>query len=160
LTYVTPPAEVYVRLLSFELTLNQGLFVLIATLLLTLEFVLARHLFCRYGCSVGLFQSLAWMMNRDALVVGFSRQRAAACARCYDTAAVARQRGPGDAACEMACPMRLRPRVTKQQMFSCTQCGHCIDACQSVQETSLLHWVSYAAARRNDARMSLLHGGD
>jgi ferredoxin-type protein NapH len=32
----------------------------------TLEFALARHLFCRFGCAVGLFQSLAWMANPGA----------------------------------------------------------------------------------------------
>jgi ferredoxin-type protein NapH len=26
----------------------------------------ARHLFCRFGCAVGLFQSLAWMANPKA----------------------------------------------------------------------------------------------
>jgi ferredoxin-type protein NapH len=32
----------------------------------TLEFMFARHLFCRFGCAVGLFQSLAWMANPKA----------------------------------------------------------------------------------------------
>ncbi len=50
--------------------------------MLLIELLLARHLFCRYGCAVGLFQSLAWMANRRAMVVGFDRSRAAACAAC------------------------------------------------------------------------------
>ncbi len=150
LTYVVPPAEVYGHLFNFSLTRVQTLFIGIATTLLTLEFIFARHLFCRYGCSVGLFQSLAWMMNRGALVVGFERQRASDCADCYATS------GLGNAACEMACPMRLRPRVPKRQMFSCTQCGLCIDACSTVQPHALLSWVADEAAHANEARMSLM----
>lgn len=150
LTYALPPAEVYPRLLEFSLAPIPALFVAMVTLILSLEFLFARHLFCRYGCSLGLFQSLAWMMNRNALVVGFERVRASACAACYAPD------GPGDAACEIACPMRLRPRVTKQQMFSCTQCGHCIDACPTVQPKSLLRWVQGKAAQCNEARSALM----
>ncbi len=154
LTYVLPPAVVYPGLLGLSLGRTPTLFLAIATLVLSLEFLFARHLFCRFGCSVGLFQSLAWMMNRRALVIGFARERAAACASCYAP------QGPGDAACEMACPMRLRPRVPKKQMFSCTQCGHCIDACATVQDgRSLLTWVADEAACKNEARMNLFGNG-
>ncbi len=150
LTYAVAPAEVYGNLYAGSLTRNQTLFVAIVTTLLAMEFLFARHLFCRYGCSVGLFQSLAWMMNRSALVVGFARERAADCTSCYAAD------GPGVAVCETACPMRLRPRVPKRQMFSCTQCGLCIDACRTVQSQSLLGWVSDATARTNEARIALM----
>jgi ferredoxin-type protein NapH len=42
-------------------------------LLFRLEFAFARHLFCRFGCAVGLFQSLAWMANPRGMVVAFDR---------------------------------------------------------------------------------------
>jgi polyferredoxin len=148
-TYVVPPAEVYRGLVTLSLGRLPTLAITLFTMLLALEFLFARHLFCRYGCSVGLFQSLAWMMNRGALVIGFERERAARCADCYAAT------GPGDAACEVACPMRLHPRVPKQKMFSCTQCGLCIDACATVQETSLLAWVQGTAAREAEARQAL-----
>jgi len=119
LTYLLPPAEVWGNLLAGHPTRNQALFIGIATLLLTLEFSLARHLFCRFGCAVGLFQSLVWMGNRRALVVGFDRTRADACARC-------------DASCEHACPMRLKPRQIKRKIFTCTQCQQCVQACERV----------------------------
>ncbi len=150
LTYAVAPAEVYGKLVSLSLTRNQSLFIVIVTTVLALEFIFARHLFCRYGCSVGLFQSLAWMMNRSALVIGFARERAAACTTCYAPG------GPGDAVCETACPMRLRPRVPKRQMFSCTQCGLCIDACRTVQNQPLLGWVADEAAHTNEARIALM----
>ena len=153
LTYLLPPAEVYGNLLTLTPTRNQMLFIAAATAVLTLEFLFARHLFCRFGCAVGLFQSLAWMANRGAMVVGFARHRAADCADCYVPG------GPGQAACENVCPMRLRPRVAKHKMFTCTQCGQCIAACGTVErgrpEGSLLRWVSQEAARQNEAQMSL-----
>ena len=76
------PAEVWGNLLQRHLTRNQALFLGVATGLLTIEFSLARHLFCRFGCAIGLFQSLVWMANRRALVVGFDRRRALVCAGC------------------------------------------------------------------------------
>ncbi|MGB0129947.1 MAG: 4Fe-4S dicluster domain-containing protein, partial [Rhodocyclaceae bacterium] len=93
-----------------------------------------------------LFQSLAWMGNRGAMVVGFERERAADCSQCYS-------------ACDHVCPMRLKPRNIKQFMFSCTQCGQCIDACESVQAQNpagtLLRWVEGEAAKQNEAAVSL-----
>jgi polyferredoxin len=146
LTYLLPPFEIYGNLLRLSLTRNQALFIGVGTLLLSIEFLFARHLFCRYACAVGLFQSLAWMGNRGGMVVGFQRKRAADCATCYS-------------ACDHVCPMRLKPRNIKQFMFTCTQCGQCIDACSTVQrdnsEGSLLQWVEGEAAKRNEAAVSL-----
>jgi len=132
LTYLLPPFEIYGNLLSGELTRNQSLFLGAATVVFTTEFLLARHLFCRFGCAVGLFQSLVWMGNKRAMVVGFDRSRVEECADC-------------NAACDNACPMRLRPRSIKRHMFTCTQCTQCIQACDEVQSDdprgSLLQWV-------------------
>ena len=69
LTYLLPPMEIYYNLFNAELTRNQALFIGIVTFLLTIEFTFARHLFCRYACAVGVFQSLAWMGNKSAMVV-------------------------------------------------------------------------------------------
>jgi ferredoxin-type protein NapH len=153
LTYLLPPAEVYGNLLRLEPTRNQFIFLTAATLVLTMEFLFARHLFCRFGCAVGLFQSLAWMSNRGALVVGYRRDRAAECAACYAAG------GPEHPACEGVCPMRLKPRTPKVRMFTCTQCAQCISACADVQarqgRTGLLRWVDKAQARRNEAQVSL-----
>jgi polyferredoxin len=129
--------EIYGNLWHGELTRNQFVFITAATIAFTLEFTLARHLFCRFGCAVGLFQSLVWMVNRRAMVVGFDAERARVCASC-------------NAACDNACPMRLKPRSIKRKMFTCTQCASCVSACEEVQrgnpEGSLLHWVQGEAA--------------
>ncbi len=145
LTYLLPPFEVYGNLLAGTPTRNQALFLTAATVVLSLEFLFARHLFCRFACAVGLFQSLAWMGNKRAMVVGFERQRAAECASCYS-------------ACNHVCPMRLKPRTVKQQMFTCTQCAQCVSACETTQRHNpdgpLLRWVADEAARQNEAVMS------
>jgi len=138
LTYLLPPAEIYANLLSGELTRNQSVFLAVGTGAFCIEFLLARHLFCRFACAVGLFQSLAWMANDRAMVVGFDTRRARACQSCNN-------------ACDNACPMRLKPRTLKRRMFTCTECGECISACTQVQggerTSSLLDWVRDDCAR-------------
>lgn len=143
LTYLWPPFEVYSNLWHGELTRFQFIFLTAATIVLMIEFLLARHLFCRFGCAIGLFQSLAWMANKRAMVVGFERERVDACVDC-------------NAACDNACPMRLKPRSTKRHMFTCTQCARCLQACDQVQKDNaqgpLLTWVSNDSALDVSAR--------
>ena len=132
LTYLLPPFEIYHNLFTLSLTGNQLRFLGIGTLLLFIEFMFARHLFCRFGCAVGLFQSLAWMANNRSMVVGFDRKRANLCSDCNN-------------ACDNVCPMRLKPRSIKRKMFTCTECAQCISACNQVQaqqtRPGLLKWV-------------------
>ncbi|MCB1887807.1 MAG: 4Fe-4S binding protein [Rhodocyclaceae bacterium] len=150
LTYLLPPFEVYANLLAGSPTRNQAIFITAGTVVLSLEFLFARHLFCRFACAVGLFQSLAWMGNRSAMVVGFARERGADCGDCY-------------AACNHVCPMRLKPRTVKQLMFTCTQCAQCVSACETTQRDNpsgpLLQWVGQEAARQNEAVMSARRPG-
>ncbi|HEX9628124.1 MAG TPA: 4Fe-4S binding protein [Acidiferrobacterales bacterium] len=133
LTYLLPPTEIYGNLVSGALTRNQSIFLIAATTVFLVDFLFARHLFCRYGCAVGLFQSLVWMANRRAMVIGFNARRAHDCVGC-------------ESACDNACPMRLTPRAIKRRMFTCDNCGACVDACTTVQgahgRASLLQYVS------------------
>ena len=132
LTYALPPEVVYFNLLHGQLSLIQLLFITVVTLILALDFIFARHLFCRFGCSVGLIQGLAWMANRNAMTIGFNRAEANNCQDC-------------NIACDNICPMRLKPRTLKRKMFTCTQCGECIEACIQAEaqkgRPSLLKWV-------------------
>lgn len=143
LTYLLPPREIYYNLLNLSLTRNQFIFLTAATAVFALEFLLARHLFCRFGCAVGVFQSFVWMANKQAMVVGFERARAPACASCA-------------ASCDDACPMRLKPRNIKRYKFACTQCGECLSACDAVQRDNprgaLLHWVTREEALHTSDR--------
>lgn len=149
LSYLLPPAEVYGNLLHGTPTRNQSIFLTAATLALSAEFLFARHLFCRYACAVGLFQSLAWMANKRGMVVGFQRERAAECATCLPD----RQ-----SACDAVCPMRLKPRTLKRNMFTCTQCGQCLHACASAQRDNpagpLLGWIEGERAASDEAVFS------
>ena len=135
LTYLLPPALVWGNLVDGTLTPNQARFLAVGTLVFTLEFTLARHLFCRYGCAVGLFQSLAWMANPKGMVVSFTRERARECKTCD---------APRGSACDHTCPMRLNPRNIKRMMFACVQCGQCLTACDATQtdqgRTPTLEW--------------------
>lgn len=132
LTYLLPPKVVYHNLFTGELTPNQIIFISVATFLLSIEFLFARHLFCRFACAVGVFQSLAWMGNRRAMVVGFNEHKAKDCNDCNN-------------ACDNVCPMRLKPRTVKRNMFTCTNCAQCITACDTTQELrgkkGILKWL-------------------
>jgi polyferredoxin len=155
LTYLMPPFQVYHGLLSASLYRGEVIFLTAATTVLSLEFLFARHLFCRYGCAVGIFQSIAWMGNKKAMVVGFERSRLTDCASCLD--------GHGSA-CDAVCPMRLKPRNMKRWMFACTQCGQCLSACGTVNrerpQGALLHWVKNEQAQQNEAGFSVLSKTD
>jgi len=161
LTYLLPPVLVWGNLVHGTLSANQFHFLAVGTLVFTLEFTLARHLFCRYGCAVGLFQSLAWMANPKAMVVSFTRTRARECKTCEvmpanrvplapatpalaRTGPIWRPAVPSGSACDHACPMRLNPRNIKRMMFACVQCGQCLSACDATQthqgRTPTLQW--------------------
>jgi len=143
LTYLLPPAEIYSNIYHLTLTRNQMFFIDAATTLLTIEFMFARHLFCRFACAVGVFQSLVWMANKRAMVVSFDRKKALQCKGCH-------------IACEDECPMRLKPRSIKRQMFNCTECGRCLSACEQVQLKknlpSLLTWKDGQSAFQESDR--------
>lgn len=147
ITYLLPPDVIWGGLLHGTLTPNQARFIGVGGLLFTAEFAFARHLFCRFGCAVGLFQSLAWMANPRGMVVAFERERARDCKTCDQ---------PRGSACDNACPMRLNPRNIKRMMFSCVQCGQCLTACdtsqQAQQREPTLQWQIGADALRETLR--------
>ncbi|WP_432471067.1 4Fe-4S binding protein [Amphritea sp. HPY] len=132
LCYLMPPVAVYQDLLSGDLAGGRAIFVTVATLVFMTDFLVARHLFCKFGCALGVFQSLLWMMNPKALMVTFDSSRADLCKDC-------------NKACDTACPMRLPTRSIKRKKFTCTQCSECIHACNQVQKDNpdggLLHWT-------------------
>ncbi len=150
LTYLLPPAAIWGNLADGTLTSNQARFLIVGTAVFTAEFAFARHLFCRFGCAVGLFQSLAWMLNPKGMVVAFDRDRARDCRSCATSA------HPQGAACDSGCPMRLHPRNIKRMMFSCVQCGQCLDSCDESQRSQvrgpLLTWKIGAEAVRETLR--------
>ncbi len=138
LSYLLPPKPLLNDLIQANLSFGATLFISVATLIFSFDFIFTRHVFCKYGCALGLFQSLIWMANKRAMVIKFDRQRAKICRSC--------SANTPDKPCDAACPMRLPTRNMKRAKFTCTQCGQCIAACSKVQQHnpqgSLLHWVS------------------
>ncbi len=153
-SYLLPPRELWSGLWTGTLTANQARFVGIGTLVFSAEFAFARHLFCRFGCAVGLFQSLMWMANPRGMVVAFKREQARECKSCDIAPGL-----PGSA-CDAACPMRLNPRNIKRMMFSCVQCGQCLTACEGSQgrrdAAPLLEWQVGLEAVRETLRQKRL----
>lgn len=141
LTYMLPPKQVLFDLLGGDLSLASSIFLTVATLVFTVDFVFARHLFCKYGCALGLFQSIIWMANSKAMVISFDKKRASLCKDC-------------DRECDKACPMRLPPRNIKRAKFTCTQCGQCLNACDRVQQNNpdgaVIRWVTDEQAQLVD----------
>ena len=133
LGYIYPPILLSSNLYNLELSFGPSLFLLVVTIILTIDFFFARHLFCKFGCSVGILQSLIWMANSKSMVIDFDKSRAHLCQSC-------------DSECDKACPMNLPVRSIKRSKFTCTQCGICLNACDDVQAGSpqgrLIHWVS------------------
>ncbi len=133
LGYIYPPRLLMIEIIHGQLSFGPALFLLVMTLILTFDFFFARHLFCKFGCSVGVFQSFFWMANRKAMVIGFDQSRASLCQSCHSD-------------CDKSCPMRLPVRSIKRSKFTCTQCGVCLTACDTAQKGNpqgrLIHWVT------------------
>ena len=138
LSYLLDPYMLLRNLVNFELGFGSSIFIIVATVIFTADFIFARHVFCKYGCALGLFQSLIWMANNKAMVIKFDRSRAKACRECESY----NKHKP----CDQACPMRLPTRNMKRAKFTCTQCVQCVSACNEVQQDNpnggLLSWVS------------------
>jgi hypothetical protein len=79
LTYLLPPAEIWSRPAAAAAHAQPGALHRHRHCGVHAGVRFARHLFCRFGCAVGLFQSLAWMANPKALVMAFDRAGAADC---------------------------------------------------------------------------------
>lgn len=166
LTYVLPPAEVWGRLVRGDSTPNQLRFLVVGTTVFTAEFLFARHLFCRFGCAVGLFQSLVWMANPRGRVVVFARDSKGQDKPCVVGNSSKLQPAhpshcrscdePYGNACDRACPMRLPARNHKRRKFSCVQCGLCVQACEHSQTAQhrepLLQWTIGVDALRESLR--------
>jgi polyferredoxin len=142
LSYLLNPTHLLHELATFNLGFGSTVFISAATIIFSADFIFARHLFCKYGCALGLFQSLIWMANQKAMVIKFDRTRAKACREC----SLNTENKP----CDQACPMRLPTRNMKRAKFTCTQCVQCVSACTEVQKNnpdgSLLKWVDGDAA--------------
>jgi len=145
LGYIYPPVLLSKNICHLELSFGPLLFLGVMTIILTIDFFFARHLFCKFGCSLGILQSFVWMANSNSMVVGFDKSRAHLCQPC-------------DSECDKACPMRLPVRSIKRSKFTCTQCVICLNVCDDVQvdnpQGRLIHWVTNEEASTVDRHVA------
>ncbi len=132
LSYLLPPKELIHDLINLQMGSGSIRFLIAGTLIFSTDFLFARHLFCRYGCAIGIFQSVIWMGNNLAMRVTFDKTLSSQCKDC-------------DNECDFSCPMRLRPRGSKRHKFNCTQCGVCLSTCDKITQkqnatSSVISW--------------------
>ena len=66
--------------------------------------------------------------------------------------AQAMRSGDCSSACEKVCAMCFKPRANKRKMYSCKECGACIDACVQVNGgAGLLVWAVDEPVARSSA---------
>ncbi len=88
-------------------------------LILLVEMVAGRRLWCRYLCPQSLLLALVQLINPWRLQVSFARRRC----HCH----------PGSSPCVAACPLNLNPKQLRgQRETECNNCGDCVVACQDL----------------------------
>ncbi len=128
--YFVSPYDLLPALRSGTLTPTETGFLIVASALAYLDFVVVRQTFCKFLCPYARFQSV--LFDRDTLVVGYDRLRGEPRTRRL-------QRGGGVAAggdcvdcglCVAVCPSAIDIRDGLQ--LECIACTQCIDACNGV----------------------------
>ena len=113
-SFFIPPADLFQRLLRFDIRTAGGIVGASVTLLTFFDFAFLRQGFCTAICPYGYLQNM--LADRHTLLVHFhdpSKQ----CIRCEK--------------CVRACPMGIDIRRGSHQL-ECTHCAECVDACSAV----------------------------
>jgi len=135
-SFFIPPADLFHRLLSFDIRTAGGLVGASVTLLTFLDFAFLRQRFCTAICPYGYLQNM--LADRHTLQV-FFQDDSGKCIHCDK--------------CVRACPMGIDIRKSSHQL-ECTHCAECIDACSGVLgrmgRQTLIHYA-WGDAGRNEA---------
>ncbi len=135
-SFFIPPADLFHRLLSFDIRTAGGIVGASVTLLTFLDFAFLRQGFCTAICPYGYLQNM--LADSHTLQV-FFQDDAGECIHCEK--------------CVRACPMGIDIRKSSHQL-ECTHCAECIDACSGVLgrmgRQSLIHYA-WGDAGRNEA---------
>jgi cytochrome c oxidase accessory protein FixG len=112
--YFVEPADLFHRLMHFDVHTAGGIAGASTTLFTMLDFAFVRQRFCTSICPYGYLQGM--LADRNTLLVRFDEQ-AEKCINCKK--------------CERVCPMGIDIRNGSHQI-ECTHCGECIDACSEI----------------------------
>ena len=136
-SFFIPPADLFHRLLSFDIRTAGGIVGASVTLLTFLDFAFLRQGFCTAICPYGYLQNM--LADSHTLQV-FFQDADGKCIHCEK--------------CVRACPMGIDIRKSSHQL-ECTHCAECIDACSGVLgrmgRESLIHYA-WGDAGRNEAK--------
>ena len=142
-SFFIPPADLFHRLLSFDIRTAGGIFGASVTLVTFLDFAFLRQRFCTAICPYGYLQNM--LADRHTLQVYFPTD-GGNCIHCEK--------------CVRACPMGIDIRKGSHQL-ECTHCAECIDACSTVLgrmgRKSLIHyaWGDPKQSTANDKTTSM-----
>jgi cytochrome c oxidase accessory protein FixG len=113
-SFFVPPADLFQRLLSFDIRTAGGIVGASVTLLTFFDFAFLRQRFCTVICPYGYLQNM--LADRHTLLVHFHDPNKH-CINC--------------AKCVRACPMGIDIRRGAHQL-ECTHCAECVDACSAI----------------------------
>jgi cytochrome c oxidase accessory protein FixG len=113
-SFFVPPADLFQRLLSFDIRTAGGIVGASVTLLTFFDFAFLRQRFCTVICPYGYLQNM--LADRHTLLVHFHDPNKQ-CINC--------------AKCVRACPMGIDIRRGAHQL-ECTHCAECVDACSAI----------------------------
>lgn len=146
--YFIPPAEFFSRLVGGDIGMVAGISLSVVSLLVYLDLLLVRRVFCKAVCPYGRIQLLT--MDRNTLTLEFDPLLKDSCIGC--------------GSCQRICPMGIDIKDGLQ--IECINCGRCLDACRGVMaefgREGLIHYTFGLRAEgggRPLNRKSLLLGG-
>lgn len=149
--YFVSPYELLPALRAGAISPTVTGFLVVASLLAYLDFVVVRQTFCKFLCPYARFQSV--LFDRDTLVVGYDRLRGEPRSRRLQRGGTA---APGGdcvdcGLCVAVCPSEIDIRSGLQ--LECIACTQCIDACNGVmarlgRATNLIGYRSMVGLER------------
>jgi len=113
-SYFVPPAELFHRLMAFDIRTAGGILGASVTAVTFFDFAFLRQRFCTAICPYGYLQSM--LADKHTLLVHFHDPNHM-CINC--------------AKCVRACPMGIDIRKSSHQL-ECTHCAECVDACSGI----------------------------
>ncbi|MEI6208949.1 MAG: 4Fe-4S dicluster domain-containing protein [Desulfuromonadales bacterium] len=125
--YFIQPHQFFSRLVRGEIGTVAGITLLVVFIIVYLDLLLVRRIFCKTVCPYGRIQLLT--MDRNTLTLEFDPLLKSSCIHC--------------GACERICPMGIDIKDGLQ--IECINCGRCLDACRGVMsrisKDGLIHYT-------------------